>query len=108
MSWNLRRQEVLDGEQLRTMLQDNPASAARAILIAAQQNMVDAQALLGQILLDGNGIEQDAALALTWFQIAARNGHAMANNMAGGCPEHGRGRAPAPHPTQPKPLNIIA
>lgn len=94
MSWNLRRQEVLDGEQLRAMLQDNPASAARAILIAAQENMPDAQALLGQILLDGTGIEQDAALALTWFQIAARSGHAMAINMAGRCHEHGWGCEP--------------
>lgn len=94
MSWNLRRQEVLDGEQLRAMLQDNPASAARAILLAAQAHIVDAQALLGQILLDGSGIEQDAALALTWFQIAARNGHAMATNMAGRCHEHGWGCEP--------------
>ncbi|WP_296257497.1 MULTISPECIES: tetratricopeptide repeat protein [unclassified Pseudomonas] len=94
MSWNLRRQEVLDGDQLRAMLQDNPASAARAILIAAQANMVEAQALLGQILLDGTGIEQDAALALTWFQIAARNGHAMASNMVGRCFEHGWGCEP--------------
>jgi TPR repeat protein len=94
MSWNLRRQEVLDGDQLRAMLQDNPASAARAILVAAQENLPDAQALLGQILLDGTGIEQDAALALTWFQIAARSGHAMAINMAGRCHEHGWGCEP--------------
>jgi TPR repeat protein len=94
MSWNLRREEILDGDQLRAMLHDNPASAARAILMAAQQNMVDAQALLGQILLDGTGIEQDAALALTWFQIASRNGHAMATNMTGRCHEHGWGCEP--------------
>lgn len=94
MSWTLRREDVLNGQQLRDMLQENPASAARAILIAAQENMVDAQALLGQILLDGTGIEQDAALALTWFQIAARNGHAMATNMAGRCHEHGWGCEP--------------
>jgi len=94
MNWSLRRQETLDGEQLRAMLQENPASAARAILIAAQENIVDAQALLGQILLDGTGIEQDAALALVWFQIAGRNGHAMANNMAGRCHEHGWGCEP--------------
>ncbi|WP_447651790.1 tetratricopeptide repeat protein [Pseudomonas abietaniphila] len=94
MSWTMRREDVLDGEQLRAMLQENPASAARAILIAAQENMVDAQALLGQILLDGTGIEQDAALALVWFQIAARNGHAMATNMAGRCHEHGWGCEP--------------
>jgi TPR repeat protein len=94
MNWTLRRDDVLDGDQLRAMLQDNPASAAKAILMAAQQNLPDAQALLGQILLDGTGIEQDAALALTWFQIAARNGHAMATNMAGRCHEHGWGCEP--------------
>jgi len=94
MSWTLRRDDVLDGDQLRAMLQDNPANAAKAILMAAQQNLPDAQALLGQILLDGTGIEQDAALALTWFQIASRNGHAMATNMAGRCHEHGWGCEP--------------
>jgi TPR repeat protein len=91
MNWNLRRQDVLDGEQLRAMLQDNPASAAKAILLAARENMVDAQALLGQILLDGTGIERDPPLALVWFQIAARNGHLMSSNMLGRCHEHGWG-----------------
>jgi hypothetical protein len=94
MTWNLRREEVLDGDQLRAMLEESPASAARAILSAAQANIVDAQALLGQILLDGAGIEQDPSLAMTWFQIAARNGHAMAHNMLGRCHEHGWGCEP--------------
>lgn len=94
MTWNLRREEVLDGDQLLAMLEESPASAARAILSAAQANMVDAQALLGQILLDGSGIERDPALALVWFLIAARHGHAMAQNMAGRCHEHGWGCEP--------------
>ncbi|MDC6381127.1 tetratricopeptide repeat protein [Pseudomonas graminis] len=94
MTWNLRREEVLDGDQLRAMLEDSPASAAKAILSAAQANIVDAQALLGQILLDGSGIERDPALALVWFQLAARRGHAMAQNMAGRCHEHGWGCEP--------------
>ncbi|QKF51392.1 tetratricopeptide repeat protein [Pseudomonas graminis] len=94
MTWNLRREEVLDGDQLRAMLEESPASAAKAILSAAQANIVDAQALLGQILLDGSGIECDPALALVWFQIAARRGHAMAQNMAGRCHEHGWGCEP--------------
>jgi TPR repeat protein len=94
MTWNLRREEVLDGDQLRAMLEESPASAARAILSAAQANIVDAQALLGQILLDGTGIKRDPALALVWFQIAARRGHAMAQNMAGRCHEHGWGCEP--------------
>lgn len=94
MSWTLRREEVLDGDQLRAMLSENPARAAQAILLAAKAQIVDAQALLGQILLDGNGIQRDPSLALVWYQIAARNGHAMASNMAGRCHEHGWGCAP--------------
>ena len=91
MTWNLRREEVLDGEQLREMLDENPARAAQAILLAAKAQIVDAQALLGQILLDGKGIERDPALAVAWFRIAAHNGHAMAANMLGRCYEHGWG-----------------
>ena len=91
MPFQLRREEVLDGEQLRAMLTENPARAAQAILIAAKQGIVDGQALLGQILLDGQGIERDAVLAKRWFQIAANGGHLMARNMLGRCWELGWG-----------------
>lgn len=91
MSWNLQRTQALNGDQLRAMLADNPAKAAQAIVAAAGQNLVDAQALLGQILLDGQGIKRDPALALRWFEIAARHGHVMARNMLGRCYEHGWG-----------------
>ncbi|WP_137806183.1 tetratricopeptide repeat protein [Pseudomonas sp. G(2018)] len=91
MSFQLRREEVLDGEQLKSMLDESPARAAQAILMAAREGVVDAQALLGQILLDGRGIAQDQALALRWFDIAARQGHLMARNMLGRCHEHGWG-----------------
>jgi TPR repeat protein len=40
------------------MLDDSPVRAAQAILMAAREGVVDAQALLGQILLDGRGIER--------------------------------------------------
>jgi TPR repeat protein len=93
MSFQLRREEVLDGEQLKSMLDESPARAAQAILMAAREGEVDAQALLGQILLDGRGIAQDQALALRWFDIAARQGHLMARNMLGRCHEHGWGCA---------------
>lgn len=89
MSFQLRREEVLDGAQLSAMLAENPAKAAQAILIAAKQGIVDGQALLGQILLDGQGIERDPVLAKRWFQIAANSGHLMARNMLGRCWEHG-------------------
>ncbi|YAF62142.1 Tetratricopeptide-like helical protein [Pseudomonas sp. E102] len=89
--FRLRREEVLDGESLKAMLKDSPARAAQAILIAAGAGVLEAQALLGQILLDGQGIEQDKPLALRWFDIAAQRGHLMARNMLGRCHEHGWG-----------------
>ncbi|WP_430447884.1 MAG: tetratricopeptide repeat protein [Pseudomonas piscis] len=91
MAFRLRREESLDGGQLSAMLEESPGRAAQAILLAAGEGLVDAQALLGQILLDGRGIEQDQALALRWFGIAAQRGHLMARNMLGRCHEHGWG-----------------
>ncbi|QZI69899.1 sel1 repeat family protein [Pseudomonas protegens] len=91
MTVQLRREEVLDGTQLSAMLQQSPARAAQAILVAAREGLVEAQALLGQILLDGHGIQQDQPLAVRWFDIAARRGHLMARNMLGRCHEHGWG-----------------
>ena len=93
MSYQLRREEVLDGDSLKAMLEESPARAAQAILMAAREGVLDAQALLGQILLDGNGIAQDQTLALRWFVIAAHGGHLMARNMLGRCHEHGWGCA---------------
>lgn len=91
MSYRLRREEVLDGDALTAMLEESPARAAQAIVAAAREGLVEAQALLGQILLDGNGIARDQPLALRWFEIAARQGHLMARNMLGRCHEHGWG-----------------
>ena len=91
MGFLLRREEVLNVEQLQSMLDDSPVRAAQAILIAAKEGVVDAQALLGQILLEGRGIERDEALAMRWFRIAAKGGHLMARNMLGRCLEHGWG-----------------
>lgn len=68
-----------------------PVRTARWILAAAEAGELEAQALLGQILLDGNGIQRDPALARTWFAIAAGRGHAMAGNMLGRCLELGWG-----------------
>lgn len=94
MNWNLARTESVDSDDLRAMLEENPARAAQAILAAASEGFVEAQALLGQILLDGSGIQRDPALAMTWFGIAAQQGHLMARNMLGRCHEHGWGCTP--------------
>lgn len=91
MSFRLRREEVLGGDQLKAMLEESPARAAQAILLAAGEGVIEAQALLGQILLDGQGIARDEKLALRWFEIAANGGHLMARNMLGRCHEHGWG-----------------
>jgi hypothetical protein len=91
MGFEMRREEVLDADDLRGMLDEQPGRAAQAILVAAGQNVLDAQALLGQILLDGRGIAQDQSLAVRWFTIAANAGHSMARNMLGRCHEHGWG-----------------
>ncbi len=91
--FRLRREEALDGDRLNAMLEESPARAAQAILLAAGEGVLEAQALLGQILLDGHGIAQDLPLALRWFGIAAGQGHAMARNMVGRCHEHGWGCA---------------
>lgn len=64
---------------------------ARLLLEASRSGEPEAQALLGQILLDGYGIKKDASLAFQWFCIAAAQGHAMACNMVGRCLEHGWG-----------------
>ncbi|AZL70436.1 MULTISPECIES: tetratricopeptide repeat protein [Pseudomonas] len=93
MSYQLRREQVVDLAGLQAMLEHSPGQAAQAILAAAGQGAVEAQLLLGQILLDGRGIEQDAEVARRWFQIAAQGGNGMAHNMLGRCLEHGWGGA---------------
>lgn len=91
MTFTVRREETIDIDQLQQMIEHSPGKAAQALLVAAAQHVVQAQLLLGQILLDGRGIEQDPALARTWFAIAARQGSAMGHNMLGRCLEHGWG-----------------
>jgi TPR repeat protein len=91
MNFVLRRREELTGDELPAALNGSPQQSARLIVSAASQGIVEAQVLLGQILLDGNGISKDPVLAVTWFQIAANNGNAMASNMLGRCLEYGWG-----------------
>ena len=68
-----------------------PLAAVAWVEAAAKLGHAEAQAVLGQWLLDGHGRERDAAEALHWFHCAAQLGHAMAMNMAGRCHEQGWG-----------------
>lgn len=78
-------------EEFAQHLAGEPAQAAMWIKAAAEQGMPDAQALLGQILLDGRGISEDPAQARHWFAKAAVQGHPMGINMLGRCHELGWG-----------------
>jgi uncharacterized protein len=79
----------------RLSLAQTSGQACQAILAAAKSGVLEAQVALGQILLNGQGIQRDAALAVRWFRIAAAQQSAMAHNMLGRCLEHGWGCAPA-------------
>jgi uncharacterized protein len=77
--------------KLRARLAGSPAEAARWIEAAARHGFPEAQLMLGQILLDGHGLDRDRAAALRWFRRAAAAGSAEAMNMVGRCHELGWG-----------------
>lgn len=61
------------------------SGAGRAALIreAAEAGVSDAQAVYGQMLLDGAEVARDDRAAFGWFMRAAAQGHVMALNMVG-------------------------
>lgn len=68
-----------------------PAEATAWLRRLAEAGVAEAQAMLGQRLLDGEGVAASPAEALAWFHKAARTGHPMALNMVGRCYENGWG-----------------
>lgn len=86
--------DALSRAQWEAILKGPAAPAVTWITAAARENHAQAQAVLGQWLLDGRGMARDEAAAFSWFQRAAAQGHLMAMNMAGRCMEHGWGTAP--------------
>lgn len=71
----------------------NSLSLVRA---AAERGVPEAQALYGQMLLDGRLVERAPSAALHWFERAARRGNVMAINMVGRCIDQGWGVARSP------------
>jgi TPR repeat protein len=84
---------AIDLPQWRAVLAADAPEAARWMTAAARLGHAEAQAVLGQWLLDGRGLPRDPAQALHWFLCAAQQGHAMGMNMAGRCHEQGWGTA---------------
>ena len=70
-----------------------PEEVAALLLEAAEAGHAEAQLLIGQLYLDGKGVECNPVEALRWFGIAAKDGNVMAMNMVGRCCEHGWGAA---------------
>lgn len=84
---------TLTRAEIAARLSGKPGDRAAFMREAAEVGMADAQALYGQLLLDGDGVVRDAAGAFAWFNRAAAQGHAMALNMVGRCYDLGWGVA---------------
>jgi TPR repeat protein len=69
----------------------DPASAIEEIRRAARLGDVAAQALLGQIFLEGRGVAVDEGEGFHWHAVAASAGNVESMNMVGRCHELGRG-----------------
>jgi uncharacterized protein len=81
-------------EQLARLMAGPPEQFAPWIQAAAELGLVEAQAILGQMLLDGAGVDRDPAAGLAWFKRAAQADHLMSINMVGRCYENGWGTQP--------------
>lgn len=82
-------------EQLARLRESGPAEEYAAwIRTAAELGLTEAQAIYGQMLLDGVGVERQPEEGLTWFKRAAHADHLMAINMVGRCYENGWGVTP--------------
>jgi hypothetical protein len=84
----------LSPDEIAAGLAGTPEQRATTIRVLAEAGHPDAQALLGQLLLDGNGLTKDEPAALAWFTRAAAQHHLMAINMVGRCYDLGWGTAP--------------
>ncbi|MDB5706405.1 MAG: hypothetical protein JWN66_3521 [Sphingomonas bacterium] len=84
---------LLSPEDIAVRLSGPPGERAALVRAAAEAGHAEAQAVFGQMLLDGAGVAQDAPAALGWFVRAAAQQHLMAINMVGRCYDLGWGTA---------------
>jgi len=78
-------------DELARRLSGPRDAVAAFVHAAAEAGSAEAQARYGQMLLDGDGVAQDAHEAFGWFERAARAGHLEAANMVGRCYDLGWG-----------------
>ena len=84
----------LTPKDIAARLSGPPEERAAFVRAAAEAGMAEAQAVYGQMLLDGAGVAKDEPAALDWFTRAAAQHHLMAINMVGRCYDLGWGTPP--------------
>src|SRR3546814_12773855 len=80
---------AMSADELAERLAGSPEERAAIVRTAAEADVAQAQALYGQMLLDGVGVAKDERAALAWFAKAANQNHILAINMVGRCYELG-------------------
>lgn len=85
---------TLSPEDIAARLSGTPEERAAFVHACAEAGEAEAQAVYGQMLLDGTGVAADPRAALGWFTKAAAQHHVMAINMVGRCYDLGWGTAP--------------
>ncbi|WP_031393926.1 tetratricopeptide repeat protein [Sphingomonas sp. STIS6.2] len=83
--------DTLSPDAIAARLSGSPEDRAAFVREAADAGVAEAQAVYGQMLLDGTGVAADPAAALAWFVKAAAQHHVMALNMVGRCYDLGWG-----------------
>ena len=85
---------TLSADDIAARLSGTAEERAAFVRDCAEAGEAEAQALFGQMLLDGNGVARDPQAALGWFVKAAAQHHAMGVNMVGRCYDLGWGTTP--------------
>ncbi len=83
--------DTLTPDAIAARLSGSPQERAAFVREAADAGVAEAQAVYGQMLLDGVGVAVDPVAALGWFTKAAAQHHVMALNMVGRCYDLGWG-----------------
>lgn len=85
---------TLSRDEIAARLAAPPAERAAFLRACAEAGEAEAQAVYGQMLLDGIGVAKDPRAALGWFVRGAAQHHLMAINMVGRCYDLGWGTPP--------------
>lgn len=86
--------DTLSPDAIAARLSGSPEERAALVRAGAEAGLAEAQAVYGQMLLDGAGVAADPRAAFGWFTKAAAQHHVMALNMVGRCYDLGWGTAP--------------